>query len=323
METVSIIVPVYRVEPYLERCVRSLTGQTYGQLDILLIDDASPDGSGALADRLAQEDGRIRVFHQPENRGVSAARNLGLEKADGEWICFCDGDDWYDADFVQKMLACAAREDADFVVCDYKIVSEHGPAVVSGCVSPLNSGCPAGLAIALGPISSCLHMIRRSLFVKAGVRFPVQCRQYEELPVIPVLAKYASSIAVLHEALYYYYQRGDGTSASNNNASAEGQFRQAWELMRAALGSEYGREAEYHAAYALLYGGVLDMCKAGAPGRAIRERIRSFEAEFPDCWRNPYLARTGRAKRLFLSLARGRCIAALRLLAWVHGRIVG
>jgi glycosyltransferase involved in cell wall biosynthesis len=90
---ISVIVPVYNTEKYLHRCIDSILAQTYTDFELLLIDDGSTDSSGAICDKYAERDSRVRVFHK-ENGGASSARNLGLDNANGEWITFCDSDDW-------------------------------------------------------------------------------------------------------------------------------------------------------------------------------------------------------------------------------------
>ena len=94
---ISVIVPVYKVEPYLRQCVESILNQTYSDLEVLLIDDGSPDRCGEICDEYEKKDIRVRVF-RTENRGVSAARNLGLREAKGDLIGFVDSDDWIEAD---------------------------------------------------------------------------------------------------------------------------------------------------------------------------------------------------------------------------------
>lgn len=96
---VSVIVPVYKAEKYLHRCVDSILAQSYADFELLLIDDGSPDNSGAICDEYAAKDSRVRVFHK-ENGGVSSARNLGLDNARGEWITFVDSDDYIEQDFL-------------------------------------------------------------------------------------------------------------------------------------------------------------------------------------------------------------------------------
>lgn len=323
MDKISVIVPVYNVEPYLSRCIRSLTGQTYGLIEILLVDDASSDGSRAVIERERDRDERIRPFFLDENCGVSAARNLGLREASGDWICFCDGDDWYEPDYVEKMLDAANRHDADYVICGHKIVSEHRPPIIASHTDGFDSGCDPRSVIALGPISSWTRMIRRELFEKNGISYPVECTQYEELPVTPVLAKYANRIAVVHDPLYNYFQRGDGTSASNTREGSRENFLLAWSKMSDALGEGYDAELEYRAIYALLYGEVMALCKKGAARRRILAEIAEFEERFPDYQKNPYIGGLGRAKRMFIRFCRYRLVSGLRLFSRIHQKIVG
>ena len=94
---VSIIVPIYNVEAYLKECIDSIRGQTMQEMDIILVDDGSPDSCPQICDQFAAEDKRIRVFHR-ENMGVSAARNFGMEQAEADWIMFVDPDDWLEKD---------------------------------------------------------------------------------------------------------------------------------------------------------------------------------------------------------------------------------
>ena len=95
MDLISVIVPVYKVEKYLDRCVESIVNQTYKNLEIILVDDGSPDNCPAMCDAWAKKDSRIKVIHK-ENGGLSDARNAGMRLASGEYICFVDSDDWMD-----------------------------------------------------------------------------------------------------------------------------------------------------------------------------------------------------------------------------------
>ena len=114
-KTVSIIVPVYNAEKTLERCVRSLMAQTYGNIEILLVNDGSRDQSPAICQRFAQEDGRIRVIDKP-NGGVSSARNTGLDAARGDYVMFCDSDDWVEPDWCESMVSLCGP--GDMVICE-------------------------------------------------------------------------------------------------------------------------------------------------------------------------------------------------------------
>lgn len=112
MPEISVIVPVYRAEDFLEKCVASLLGQTFSDLEVLLVDDGSPDNSGALCDQLAQRDPRVRVFHK-ENGGVSSARNLGMAQAQGTYLAFADADDWLPPDALEALYRALTQAGGD------------------------------------------------------------------------------------------------------------------------------------------------------------------------------------------------------------------
>lgn len=112
----SVIIPVYNRESFLERCVKSVAASSLQNIEIILVDDGSTDHSGALCDKLAEEDKRIIVIHQ-QNAGVSAARNRGLEKARGKYFAFVDSDDYIEPDMYEKMIAAMEEQDADMVCC--------------------------------------------------------------------------------------------------------------------------------------------------------------------------------------------------------------
>jgi len=112
---ISVIVPIYRVEPYLAKCVDSIVHQTYENLEILLVDDGSPDACPAMSDEYALEDARILVIHKT-NGGLSDARNYGIELADGEWLSFVDSDDWIEPDMYSTLLELAKRHGARIAV---------------------------------------------------------------------------------------------------------------------------------------------------------------------------------------------------------------
>lgn len=121
---ISIVVPVYKVEPYLAQCIESILRQTYSNFELILVDDGSPDRSGAICDEFAKQDSRIRVIHK-KNDGVSKARNIGINRAKGEWLCFVDADDLLDSQYLQKFHE---RIDLDSDYCiqgSFNISEEH------------------------------------------------------------------------------------------------------------------------------------------------------------------------------------------------------
>lgn len=125
MRKISVIVPVYKVEKYLRRCVDSILAQTFSDFELILVDDGSPDTCPAICDDYARKDSRVVVIHQA-NSGPSAARNAALEAARGEYIAFCDSDDYWAADFLAVLLHRMEETDADVVSCGFTAVTENG-----------------------------------------------------------------------------------------------------------------------------------------------------------------------------------------------------
>lgn len=115
---ISIIVPVYNVENYIHKCIRSILEQTYHNFELILIDDGSKDSSGRICDQYALEDKRIKVFHQ-KNKGVSIARNLGISKSSGNWLTFLDSDDWVENYYLENITKLIQHNNIDIVCCNY------------------------------------------------------------------------------------------------------------------------------------------------------------------------------------------------------------
>ena len=128
MPKVSIIVPVYKAEKYLHRCIDSILSQTFTDWECILVDDGSPDRSGAICDEYAQKDARIRVIHK-ENGGVSSARNYGIQKVNSEWITFVDSDDYIQSDFLQAFVDCNPKKGCLYS-CGIKYTYPHHAPVV-------------------------------------------------------------------------------------------------------------------------------------------------------------------------------------------------
>lgn len=115
---ISFIVPIYKVEKYIKKCIESLIGQSYTNIEIILIDDGSPDSSGKICDYYAAKDSRVKVIHQ-DNSGVSIARNKGIDLAIGKWICFVDGDDWVESCLCERLIKYLSKDNIDICFFSY------------------------------------------------------------------------------------------------------------------------------------------------------------------------------------------------------------
>lgn len=123
MKKISVIVPIYNVEQYLEKCIKSICRQSYSNLEIILVDDGSPDHCGEICESWKQEDDRIRVIHK-ENGGLSDARNAGIEIATGEYLVFIDSDDYIHPNMIEYLYQACEQNQAEIAVCEYKSVSD-------------------------------------------------------------------------------------------------------------------------------------------------------------------------------------------------------
>lgn len=152
MDTVSVVVPVYNVEKYLERCVQSILSQTYSNLEIILVDDGAKDSSPELCEQLARQDGRIKVVHQ-ENRGLGGARNTGLDHATGAFVAFIDADDYIGKTHIEELYNSVVQAEADIALGFYVSVDDAGKITRKpNPLKPGEYGCEAGYNQLLFPM---------------------------------------------------------------------------------------------------------------------------------------------------------------------------
>ncbi len=203
---ISVIVPVYKVEPYLRKCLDSIVNQTYRNLEIILVDDGSPDNCGAICDEYAAGDGRIRVIHQ-ENGGVSSARNAGLSAATGEWVGWVDSDDWIEPDMYEYLLKNALEQNADIAVCSHYEVHRETEVFCGWTgVQLLDTEAALKLLLENNQMKNLLwdRLWRREIL--DGLVFPVG-HTYEDIAVMHRLFLKARRVLCLPEAKYHYRQR--------------------------------------------------------------------------------------------------------------------
>lgn len=207
---VSIIVPIYNVEKYLVRCVKSILNQSHHNVEIILVNDGSTDGSGGIAERLKDDDKRIFVIHQA-NGGLSEARNTGLDFSTGDFIFFVDSDDVINPKTIEIMLNCMLDYEADIISCDFSYWNEKEniPSVnINNGYTIRKYGSDEAL-ISLNEIgvTACNKMYRRGVFEK--IRFPIG-RYHEDEYVIHELLFFSKKIIKIDVPLYYYFMR-DGS----------------------------------------------------------------------------------------------------------------
>lgn len=206
---ISIIVPVYKTEPYLRKCLNSIVRQTYENLEIIIVDDGSPDNCGKICDEYAALDSRIKVIHQ-RNGGLSAARNTGLKIASGAYIGFTDSDDWIDADMFETLYNGAQEHGADISICGFYSVRNNKYEEVKEEHTVLYGREDAMHHLILD--QAFTNQIWNKLFKRElfeGIYFP-DGRTFEDIGTTYKLVEKADRIVFLNSCKYYYLRRKDG-----------------------------------------------------------------------------------------------------------------
>ena len=212
---ISVIIPVYNTESYLRKCLDSIVNQTYRDLEIIIIDDGSTDGSGEICDEYRITDSRIRVLHT-ENHGLSCARNRGLDEAKCEWIGFVDSDDWIEPDMYEVLLNSAVETGADIVECGV-ILEYSNKAEIWKREKRLMMRADAFKALLCEELSDAVwNKLYKSDCFK-DIRFPVK-RVYEEIATTYRVFDAVDNISTIEANAYHYRQR-EGSLTSIHNMS--------------------------------------------------------------------------------------------------------
>ena len=212
---ISIIVPIYKAESTLIRCLDSLKAQTLPDFEVIMVDDGSPDRCGAMIDEYAARDGRFKAFHKP-NGGVSSARQFGIDHATGEYTIHADPDDWVDPEMLEALYGMAKEADADMVICDFYENTYKGQKYIKQEPSSLNH--KDVLYDIFGKIhgSTCNKLIRRKLYSEYNIRFPESISFCEDQYVIAAFLKHNIKISYLPKAFYHYVRELNHSSLSRN-----------------------------------------------------------------------------------------------------------
>nr|MBQ4458053.1 glycosyltransferase [Clostridia bacterium] len=214
---ISIIVPVYKVEPFLSKCVDSIINQSYTALEIILIDDGSPDSCGEICDQYAKQDKRVKVFHT-ENQGLSAARNIGLREATGDYIGFVDSDDWIEPDMYELLINTVLERKVD--ICECGLWNEQGNrSRLYGQSTHVNviryKKEESLLALVEERITNPVwnKIYNRSVFT--DIQFP-EGKNYEDVACMHRIIGQANAFVSINNPMYHYRQRPESISQTHN-----------------------------------------------------------------------------------------------------------
>ena len=324
MPKASVIVPVYKVEEYLEKCVQSILAQTERDFELILVDDGSPDRCGALCDSLAQTDPRVRVIHQ-ENQGLGGARNTGIREARGDWLLLVDSDDWIEPKILEKAMEAGLREEADLVMFAFRTVDEQGREL-----GVFREDMPKERGITLQEHKEALltapcawnKLYRRGFFQGTGLAYPPRV-WYEDLRTSPKLMAKAGRMVFLDEVGYNYLQR-QGSIMKSANLERNREILDAFDdllpwFRKEGLFEAYRRELEYLAVFHVYLTAGVRVALADRKSPLLRELAAYVEERFPGWRQNPYLPKLGGKRRLLVSLLEKKWYWAVSLLFKLKG----
>ena len=299
MPKVSIIVPVYNVEEYLERCLDSLVNQTLKDIEIIIVNDGSTDGSKEIIQEYINKYKNI-VYLEKKNGGLSSARNYGIPYAKGEYIGFVDSDDYVELTMYEKMYNKAVEEKSDMVECDFiweypnkkredigKMYSSKKEAIVEARVVAWNK------------------IIKKDIIEKTKITFPEGLR-YEDIEFFYKIVPYLNKISFVKEELVHYVQRG--SSIANTQNERTGEIFKIWEnvlnyYIENNIFNEYRSELEYSYTRILLCSSLKRITKV--KDKKVRKALikltwQNLNKKFPHWKQNKYLNSTKSFKNLYL-----------------------
>lgn len=201
---VSVIVPVYNVEKYIRKCIESIIQQNYTNLEIIIVDDGSPDNSGKIADEYAAADSRIRVIHQ-KNSGVATARNKGMKTSTGEFILFVDSDDWISTNHIEHLMKLQGLQDADMCMTTEFFTQKSDRQISEEIIVTMRPDEAAVLL--LSPkmvVGSCNKLYRKSFLVDNSIYQNEKLFSGEGLHFIVTAAEHANYVTISNRKIYYY-----------------------------------------------------------------------------------------------------------------------
>ena len=222
-ELISVIVPIYNIKEYLERCIDSILAQTYQNIEVLMVDDGSTDGTSELVDEIALKDSRIRVFHK-ENGGSSSARNLAMREAKGQYFSFIDSDDYIEPDMMEKLYQAIQTSGMPIAQGAREEIDEQGNILPDICIPPEKETVYASkdfmreLLLHKGDCSFCTKLTKASLFHENGFVFP-EGKLNEDFHVLVKMLPFIPGIVSIPKRMYHvFYKSGSNTRVVDKNA---------------------------------------------------------------------------------------------------------
>ena len=315
MSKISVIIPCHNSFKLMKNVICSLENQTFRDFEVIVVDDCSDDDSyEKLMNYKEKSKLEVTVLKNDKNSGPGAARNLAINYSTSEWLAFCDSDDWYEYDFLERMIESANKNNADIVMCNYNKVFNNGNKVSVDYTSVFCESSTKREIIAYSKSSLCLLLVKRYLF--DDLKIP-SLFNGEDIAIVPVLLSKAKKIIALTKSLYCYYIRDDSVS-NRPSVRIFDNILDAYKVIQNLIPNKFSIEKEFLCIKAVLYGGTLNAFKAGNSIKQIKKEVEKFKIAYPNWIDNPYIKSLGRSKVIYLKCLWHRIYFLNLLLAKIH-----
>lgn len=321
---VSIIIPVYNVENFLERCLDSVQAQTYNDLEVIIINDGSTDNSPEIINRYAALNPCFKAF-TIENSGQGGARNYGIEKANGEYIAFLDSDDYIAPNCIERLAEAAIKENSDIVVCNCYDVREDGSVIdeYKNNAENITTSVFEKPEILFNRVAPWGKLFKKSVF--GDLRFVTRV-WYEDMRFIPKLYLNAEKITYISDALFCYVQR-KGSTMNNSNAARNLEITAAFDdlisyFKEKGVYDRFKDELYYliteHVAVAAVTRVVLSNSD---DKKAVLSELQNFLGTFDDLYGNRYTDKLDSNKKIILAFNKRRLYPLTELCMKIKNRV--
>lgn len=313
MAKISIIIPCFNAEKYICRCLNGLLMQTYKDFDVVLVNDCSKDATvKTVKEWLRKYELNIQILTNKVNRGPSLSRYNGAKQIHSEWVAFCDSDDWFEPEFLERMIAKAQKDKCDMVFCGYRNVigsklDNHPLGDKDLVLTPMEAMCK-------NVNSLCMTLVKRDIYISTP---QPDIRNGEDMALIPLMIQRVRNVGILSDVLYNYYIRPGSASQSPSNKMVESLIK-SFDFIHHNLESSYYFEKEFLGIRNLVYGCLLNLFKYSYNTSKANSILRDFEKVYPNWINNKMLDQLSVFKRIYVWCAYHRLYFVMWVLSRIH-----
>ena len=318
MPFVSVIVPAYNAEKYIEKCLQSLEEQTFKDFDVILIDDCSTDNTSHVVCNFCKNHNLdIKYFKNSQNSGVAKSRNTGVKVSNSEYIAFCDSDDWYEHNYLELMVGAAKKNDADMVFCNSKKVLADGQTIKIESIRAIPPKVNHEIVLTMGIDSLCCLIVRRIIIEDTPMP---EIRNGEDMAIIPLMIIKAKKFGFVKQSIYNYFCRSGSLSLMANEQTVKS-LKQSFDHIVENHMSDYYSEIEYIGIRNFVYGSLLNHFKYSNDVSYAKEIVKEFEGKFRCWYKNKYMCNMPFYKRIFVWFAHINFYAGVKALVFIHKKL--